>query len=245
MLQALLKGKLSREQENMEDILTSNVFGLLKYVPPEEGLLNYLALAEDKDGKYLGSLNDGSKVSIEYDFWPWWEESNCIGCEPDVVLKLKLPDKQELLILIEAKYLSGKSSEADELYDAPTDQLAKEWDNLVIRAGASKRPVLIYLTAHYGYPLDEIEDAVREFRRKRPDSARPVIYWLSWRHLYKVCECSHTPVLADIRCLLERFNFKFFDGVTIEYTHISWSFEEIINWQTSAGPQSIKWSFEI
>lgn len=31
MLMALLKGKLSHEQMNTEDLVTSNVFGLLKY----------------------------------------------------------------------------------------------------------------------------------------------------------------------------------------------------------------------
>ena len=248
MLQALLKGKLSREQENMEDILTSNVFGLLRYVRPREGILKYLSLAEDENGErpleYLGFLSDVPNESVEYEFWPWWEEPDCYGCEPDVVIKLEIPDKKGLLVLIEAKYLSGKSSEADESI-LPTDQLAREWDNLVVRAASSKWPVLIYLTAHYGYPLEEIDDAVREFRKKRPDSAKPIIYWLSWRHLCKVCEFSCSPVLADVRCLLERFNFKFFDGVILEYNNILWSFEEMINWQTSAGPQPIKWGFKI
>lgn len=249
MLQALLKGKLSREQENMEDILTSNVFGLLKYIPPQEGLLSYLALAEEKGGnhplEFLNSLNDGSKVSIEYEFWPWWEESDCIGCEPDVVLKLKLPDKQDLLILIEAKYLSGKSSEADESYDTPTDQLAREWDNLNERTNNSdENPVLIYLTAHYAYPYQDVDDAINEFRDKRPEEAEPVIYWLSWRHFCKVCENTSNPVLVDIRYLLERLNLKFFDGVKLEYVHIPWSFEKIFNWQEYAKIQAINWRFE-
>ena len=72
MLQAILKGKLSREQENMEDILTSNVFGLLRYVQPQEGILKYLSLAEDKDGKqplkYLSSLNEFPEQSIKGGF---------------------------------------------------------------------------------------------------------------------------------------------------------------------------------
>ena len=34
MLSALLHGKLSREQENMEDILTSIVFDTLRHLPP-------------------------------------------------------------------------------------------------------------------------------------------------------------------------------------------------------------------
>ena len=45
MIEALLRGKLSREQENMEDVLTSNVFGMLQYVAPELGLFPFLARA--------------------------------------------------------------------------------------------------------------------------------------------------------------------------------------------------------
>ena len=45
MIEALLRGKLSREQENMEDVLTSNVFGMLQYVAPESGLFPFLAQA--------------------------------------------------------------------------------------------------------------------------------------------------------------------------------------------------------
>ncbi len=248
MLQALLKGKLSREQENMEDILTSNVFGLLKYVPPEEGLLNYLALSEDKDGnqplKYLRSLNEVSQNSISYEFWPWWEEPNCYGCEPDVVIKLEIPDKQDLLVLIEAKYLSGKSSEADESYDAPIDQLAREWDNLSVKANNDECPVLIYLTVHYAYPIQDINDAENEYLNKRPERTEPVIYWLSWRHLYKACENSYHPVLNDIKLLLDRLDLKFFDGVKLEYVQIPWSFEKVFDWQKYTGIQAVNWRFD-
>lgn len=246
MLQALLKGKLSREQENMEDILTSNVFGLLKYVPPGEGLLNYLALAEDEDGnqplKYLRSLNEASQDSISYEFWPWWEELDCYGCEPDVVISLKISAQKKLLVLIEAKYLSGKSSEADEAYDIPTDQLAREWDNLSVRSNKSDEcPVLIYLTAHYAYPYQDINNAISEFREKRLNSVSPVIYWLSWRHLYKVCENSQHPVLNDIKLLLGRLGLKFFDGIALDYVNVPWSFEVVFDWQAVSGIQKINW----
>ena len=73
MLQAILKGKLSREQENMEDVLTSNVFGLLRYVQPQEGILKYLWLAEDNEGnqplKYLSSLKEIPEQSIKDNFF--------------------------------------------------------------------------------------------------------------------------------------------------------------------------------
>ena len=42
LLQAQLRGKLTVEEERMEDLLTSNVFGSIKYLKPEEGLLPIL-----------------------------------------------------------------------------------------------------------------------------------------------------------------------------------------------------------
>ena len=233
----------------MEDILTSNVFGLLKYVRHEEGILNYLSLAEDEDGKrpldYFSVLREVPHTSVEYQFWPWWEEANCYGCEPDVVIKLKIPAKQDLIILVEAKYLSGKSSEADESYDTPTDQLAREWDNLRVKANKSDEyPVLVYLTAHYAYPIRDINDAISEFLEKRPDGARPVIYWLSWRHLHTVCDSSPLPILNDIKLLLDRMGLTFFDGIALDYVNIPWSFEVVFDWQVVSGIQKINWRFK-
>jgi hypothetical protein len=50
MLQAQLRGKLTRAEENMKDLLTSNVFGSIKYVPYEDGLLPLLANCQDENG---------------------------------------------------------------------------------------------------------------------------------------------------------------------------------------------------
>jgi len=45
VIPAFLKGKLTLKQENLEDLLTSCVFGRLQYVPPEVGLCRFLAKA--------------------------------------------------------------------------------------------------------------------------------------------------------------------------------------------------------
>ena len=83
MLAALIRGKLSREQENMEDILTSNVFGMCVSAR-QEALLPFIAEAETPEGSHpLANLS--SNVRAEFSFWPWIQESGCIGCEPDVV----------------------------------------------------------------------------------------------------------------------------------------------------------------
>ena len=228
----------------MEDILTSNVFGLLRYVQPQDGILKYLSFAKDRNENLI-SLNDVFHKSIDYKFWPSWKETNREGCEPDVVISLEIPDGENLLILIEAKYLSGKSSEADESNDKPTDQLAKEWDNLIKKACKQKmRPILIYLTAHYVYPDQDIKESIKEFLDKKPEETKPIIYWLSWRHLHKVCENTDNPILNDLSLLLERLYLKFFDGVKLEEVHIPWFFEKVFGWQKYNETQTIMWRFE-
>jgi len=210
MLMALLKGKLSREQENMEDILTSNVFGLLQYLSPKDCLLPFLRLAQTPEGnKLLEELPDGTQA--KYEFWPWWNEKDCDNCQPDVVLRLNINGKRSLLVLIEAKYFSGKSSEENNEQERPNDQLAREWDNLVrIAAREGAEPILVYLTAGMGFPKEEIEDSQREYYAKRGKQA--LIAWLSWRHLAGVLNKTEVPSLKHLREVLERFNLVFFSG---------------------------------
>lgn len=239
MLQALLHGKLSHEIEGMEDVLTSSVFGILKYIPPEKGLIPFLQCAipypPDED-----SLIDISDIEdIEYDFWPWLEIEGYYGCEPDIIIKLKLANNKNLLILIEAKYQSGKSSEADEKYKSPTDQLAREWVSLEsICKKNNSIPILIYLTAGVGFPRNDIQSSLSELKLKVPQS-KPNIYWLSWRHLYSLCMQTEHMMLNDLKMLLERLELKFFNG---------WNFStEIISsdWYFTRPPINFDWKINI
>ena len=152
MLQALLHGKLSREQENMEDILTSNVFGMMEYLKAKQELMSFLGKAqhinEAGEKESLCELLPSEPEDVKYDFWPNWSEEKCIPCEPDLVLRIRYKEGVSYIILVEAKYHSGKSSEAseDDRDDTPPyDQLAREWDNLVSVAGSPPKPRCTYL----------------------------------------------------------------------------------------------------
>jgi len=154
MIDALLQGKLTSRQENMEDILTSNVFGMLQYVPPERGLFPFLALARTPETheKHCCPLKNllGESYAVEYRFWPTWQDR-----QPDVELRIKSSDVDLYLIGIEAKYRSGKSSEAEaddvDQETECTDQLTCEWNELVHEAESwNSKPVLIYLTKDDG-----------------------------------------------------------------------------------------------
>lgn len=226
MLPALLGGKLSAQQENLEDLLTSTVFGLLQYVSPQFGLLKFISCAVPfRTGSTKRLPQFASEV--KYDFWPWLQNDDCYGAEPDVLIRVDDNDGMKHIILVEAKFHSNKSSIADSAICVPTDQLAKEWDNLVRQCESEGSiPHLIYLTADYGIPVDDLEDSAKEFQSKRPDkiSQYPFeCYWLSWRHLAVAFKGASDPMLRDLIDLTRRYGFAFYDGITpVVARHIEW-----------------------
>jgi len=64
MLQAQLRGKLTKDEEGMEDLLTSNVFGAISYSAPEDGLIPFMAGLEDEDGKQISLIQKLAKLDI-------------------------------------------------------------------------------------------------------------------------------------------------------------------------------------
>ena len=96
MLQAMLHGKLSPEEERLEDLLTSNIFGLLKYLPCELILLPFLSLSRNplSSNAYLKDwLKDVSCVE-KWEFWKTLNFEGCYLCEPDLIIHLR-DDKHE------------------------------------------------------------------------------------------------------------------------------------------------------
>jgi hypothetical protein len=232
LIQAFVHGKLSREQENIEDLVTSTVFGLLSYLPPQVGILPFLAVSQSIEGaRPLAFLADPSNlVTVEYEFWPHWQESECIGCEPDVVLRLQSQDGQKLMVLVEAKYQSVKSSYAESGDERPNDQLAREWNNLIQVANREHaEPYLVYFTAAIGVPRREI-GAIAEFRKKRRSAKLPRLMALSWRQIPEVFGDAREPMLGDLCRLAQRLEFSFFRGFQYfdRAIHWSWTFDPIV-----------------
>ena len=69
-------------------------------------------MAHSLHGRFLKIPRDVTRV--HYSFWPWLKLAGRIPCEPDVVLGLETEDSQVHLILVEAKYYYGLSSEEDD-----------------------------------------------------------------------------------------------------------------------------------
>jgi len=229
MIPAFLKGKLSRDQENLEDLLTSCVFGVLRYLSVNEGLLPYLQLAQYPDGRMLLE-HIRSVRATNYDFWPWLEDDDGPGAEPDVLIQILDEAGKQYTLLVEAKFRSGKSSFALQEAPVPVDQLAREWDNLLrlcVRSGSV--PLMLYLTADISIPREDLEESAKEFSAKRPDLAHKQPFccaWLSWRHLSDAFGNIQGLIPADLVALVERLGLVFFRGISlITPRPISWRFD--------------------
>lgn len=261
MISALLRHKLSLKQENMEDILTSNVFDLFRYhAQPKSGLFRFLARATTIDGDcpLASLLDDPAEAKVEYDFWPQWKYCG-ERCEPDVVLDIR--GKSSYLVGIEAKYWSGKSStaaedeegdldedsddktEGEEVGRRSSDQLAREWGNLVAKASILHAlPVLIYLTADLHCPKEELLDSIKDCNKAL---LPPIICWLSWRELPRLFQGNPDPHLLDLAALADEMQLTFFDGFSdVAEIHADWTFQRP-TWRFDVAPIiNCKWRFK-
>jgi hypothetical protein len=195
MLMGFLRGKLARYFRRppfeIEDLLTAIIFGACSYVDVEIAILPFMGAARDANGRRLWDHLAGV-THVEYRFWDsslgetadfdstLRDDSSEPGAEPELVLRLRRSKSPDLLVLVEAKLLSGKSSRPSS--DGPvTDQLGKYWLRLLREAAATGAvPTgVVYVTRGAVFPFDEVEETQLELLQKR--YASEPIYWLSWR----------------------------------------------------------------
>lgn len=213
MLQAELHGKLSNNRpetihDRLEDILTSNVFGALRYLPPEKGLLAFLMTARNRRGERIQVIPQFE--TVEWWFWPRLRN----GTEPDLLLILRSPRATQYL-LIEAKYRAGKhgrhvagsTEEGQDSRDPATredestsqegtkDQLAKylltfrseldQPDSGWRRDQRVHSHCLVYVTQHLVMPLQDLEESAR-FLVTKESRLMDRVYWTHWGEALRV-----------------------------------------------------------
>lgn len=248
MIEAILHGKLSRQQENLEDLLTSAVFGRLKLLPAHV-LGAFLARAQTLQGaRPLEPL--ASPRSVEYAFWPQLRAAGCDDTEPDVLLTVHAHAGAARRVLVEAKYRSGKSSRAagDEEPGADVvspgerrirDQLAREWEHL---SNLDPEGWVVYLTPSFVMPRSDLVEAQDELRARNRTAGR--FCWLSWRELERLEYVD--PVTAELRRLLVRLGLRAFHGIgRLGPIHADWSFTKAL-WRAKTEPAHLEatWRFD-
>lgn len=226
---AEIHGKISDTgsnlSERMEDLLTSDIFGCMRYLPADKALIPFLYTSRSFYGEAFDIPDNISQ--IHYSFWPWLKSPGCIPCQPDVVIGIETEGFHIHLILVEAKYYSGLSSDEDERPE-PNDQLARELDNLnavscTLPGWASQLDIasrtLLFVTQDMGMPRDLITQSLAEYKRKRNRNGD--IFWTSWRFLPSMLELAiekekvteHIAVLEDMHNLVLRKGFVMFHGI--------------------------------
>ncbi|GIQ69555.1 hypothetical protein DUZ99_18680 [Xylanibacillus composti] len=229
MIQAQLYGKAASELTWSEDVLTSNIFGLLKYLSTPEVLLTILQGAYNLD--YEPLVFETHIERISYTFWPRLQNS-----EPDLVLILHAKSGVHI-IGVEAKYLSGKSSEEDLLAsiqdrdNKQRDQLAREIEDLHDSAnypmiGVEESSILsirlIYLTMESYIPHDELQASLESLKAHSAcQFPSKHLYWLSWKTFYDNLKCTNpsatdSMILTDLRSYLNKKSIRTFSGFSMK-----------------------------
>lgn len=226
---AEIHGKISEEgtnlSERMEDLLTADIFGCFRYLPPQKALIPFLNTARSFHGHAF--VLPAEIVGVHYSFWPWVKLHGCTPCEPDVVVGIETEGRHLHLVFVEAKYRSGLSSEENE-GESPNDQLARELDNLdkISPVNLHWSPelsitsrTLLFVTQDMGMPRTLIAQSLAEYQRKRYRQGD--VYWTSWRFLQPILEKGlrqeNSPqsiaVKEDMLKLLLRKGLTVFRGV--------------------------------
>lgn len=208
MLQAILARKLTRPEEELEDLLTSSVFGSLQYAGDETLVLEFLGLASSADGsRPLAFLPPC--ISLRFRFWPWLRHGD-VGCEPDVVLTIEHADASWTTVLIEAKLKSGKGW-APEGNVGPRDQLAREaW---CLASEGQHRRCVVYLTADFAVPRASLLESEAELLSFAGESGVPIA-WTTWRALAGLLARRRLPaILTDLLAVLRKLHLTFYEGL--------------------------------
>jgi hypothetical protein len=156
MYVAELHGKLSQQQENQEDILTSNVFSFFKYADRcifLQALIRTLGI----------NVSEEDARQAEFVFWPHYEDHT----EPDLVLLIG-----KYYLLFEAKYHSGFGQETKE----KKHQVVRELQGGQFEArNLGKEFRIIAITAHYTDNVD--------FRKEIPSEYLASLLWINWQSI--------------------------------------------------------------
>lgn len=224
MLLAELHGHGIPEAQGNEDLLTSTVFGHLRYIPPQFFWRDFFSRAVGLPGgsgeqTLLETLKLSGRTVAEYSsvrtiFWPQHPK---LGC-PDLILAFRGPTQQPFLLVIECKLWAEKSGTGE------FDQLGRYLSLAADLAGVS--PALV---------RDEFENAFfavlyltpRESRNEVEETAllrsgeRGLLFRTQWQDLIECqsevesdveSDSMSRLILEDIAAFLRRRGLEYFRG---------------------------------
>lgn len=177
---AELHGKISSRgtnlTENLEDNLTGNFFGALRYLPFSKGIKKILlkVIGEDSFDQY-----EAEEWAERIQFWPYHDEG-----ELDLLINLNL-----ITIAIEVKYNSGLSSDdevsnSDKRSEQSKNQLARE--SRIVKELAENNgttPILLFIAKE-----NEGKEIVSNVNSRNIIEEGVIFKFISWEDIYLIIE---------------------------------------------------------
>lgn len=228
MIQAVLGGK-SLNYEYTEDILTSTVFGTLKYLKPDMILIPFIesAFLYDDERTTLGKKLNSEGIELrcyreaEYIFWA----RNSNHGEPDLILIFRehVHGLDDLLLIVEAKFKSEKSgtNENDQLarYFEAINNDIENFTEPSVSNFKGRKGYIVYLTEAEAY-LDIIESS--GIIQSRYNKIKENLFHLRWQQLYTTFEKMYPfyssfekDIVDDLMDYMEKIGLRDFSGISL------------------------------
>lgn len=222
---AEIKGKISSSglnlHDRLEDDLTGNIFGTLRYMSFNHGLKQILV-----QGIYPRNLAniieniEEEEWSQFIEFWPYDEEG-----EIDVLINF-----DDTIIGIEVKYLSGISSDDDvnnndidsnetsivEVNEKSINQLSRE-ARIISRLGNNKSKILIFVAKDR-----ECRDVYEKIKARKIIEKDVELAYISWQSILhgleslKIDNVYEKVIVSDLKDLLIKKGFESFKDFILE-----------------------------
>ncbi len=201
--------------DRLEDKLTGDFFGTLRYLPFEIGMKSVLSSVKFENDKVNQKWNGKIQVEKGYmqdmEFWYRHTEG-----EIDLLLPLS-----NVVIGIEVKYLSGISSEDDTLdniidYQESCNQLAR-YSRLMKDIANGKTPYLIFLA-----PFKMMQEVEKTLRNRSIIAPAVNLGFLCWEDILdslgeidlSQLETGQKMVVQDLQSLLMKKRLMRYKGVS-------------------------------
>ncbi len=227
MIKAVLGAK-SKGNEYSEDILTSTVFGNLKYINNSLALIPFIELAflYDENRTTLWQVFKAEGIELrcyqKVDYY-FWSNNNEHG-EPDLILIFSnhIHGLEDLLITIEIKFKSDKGGvgEKDQLaryFNAVDDINIEGFSDLGISGFKGRKGFIIYLTEVNTY--SEISESEQIINTKHGKDRQ--VFQLIWYQLYDILDkmnafytTTEKAIADDLMDYLEKIGLRGFSGIT-------------------------------
>ncbi|GLY09070.1 hypothetical protein [Pseudobacillus badius] len=206
----------SNLSDRLEDKLTGDFFGALRYLPFHQGFKSILSAAEFTDpatqNSWLSLIGQLKDYEVDIDFWSRHEEG-----EIDLILQCL-----NALIGVEVKYLSGLSSDDEEDeqaidYTESRNQLAR-YSRMLERLSNKQPAYLLFLAPFH------IMNAVKKSVLDRPIISPAVsLGFLCWEDLFSALSQIDTTkldkgqalIIDDLKALLTKKNLIRFKGFNL------------------------------